>query len=261
MLVPGHLATGMLAGVVAARLSGRRPSVRWMLVPAALGGISPDLLDKTRMALGGSIYGRTVGHSTLFLVGIALAWALWWAWSARSAGFAQSAPSAPSAHSIQTARPAQSGRSARSTQSDRSVPVATAAPLAAAAPPTRHPDRRAQASATLHTAFGFWVLGVATHSVADLADDALRGLTQGGLVASSWFAWPWATPYTHVLRVPDAVLTIETLGPLGAWLQGWSAPIAPVEAAVLLLAVGWVGVRGLDALRRRERCPGTRRPG
>jgi len=237
VFVPGHLATGVLVGVVAARLTGRRASVRWMLAPAALGAVTPDLLDKTRMALGGSIYGRTVGHSTLFLVGIAVVWALWWAWSARAARLAGSARSA---------------RSAQSAQSGRSAPVATAAPVARAAPPTRHTGRRAHAPSTLRTAFGFWVLGVATHSVADLADDALRGLTQGGQVASSWFAWPWATPYTHVLRAPEPVLTFETLGPLGAWLQGWSAPVTLLEAAVLVLAVGWAGVRGLDTLRRRQ---------
>lgn len=214
MFVPGHLATGVLVGVVAARLSGRRASVRWMLAPAALGAVTPDLLDKSYMALGGSIYGRTVGHSALFLVGIAVVWALWWAWSARSL------PSAP---------------------------VGTAAPSA------RHSGRPRHAPTTLRTPFGFWVLGVGTHSLADLANDAPQGLTQGGHVISSWFGWPWATPYTYEVTASEPVFTTEGLGPWVAGLQEWMAPVTLLEAAVLVPAVGWAAVRGFDTLRRRQR--------
>jgi|GEM_PF-3524395 len=217
MLIPGHLATAVLAGVGVARLGGRRASVRWMLLPAALGALTPDLLDKSRMALGGSIYGRTIGHSTLFLLGITLVWAVWTGVRRRRRASAGADPKAR-------------GRGA-SASSGSSRGASRGAPQGASPRPA------------LSTAFGFWVLGVATHSVADLADDALGGLMRGGMVTSSWFAWPWATPYTHVFRVREPVLTAESLGGLGAWLQGWSAPVSPLEAAVLAAAGVWVVVR------------------
>jgi hypothetical protein len=91
----------------------------------------------------------------------------------------------------------------------------------------------------LFTAFGFWVLGVASHTVADLADDALRGLMRGGMVTSSWFAWPWATPYTHVFRVREPWITAEWVARLDAVTGGTS----PLEIAVLLAAGLWVAVR------------------
>jgi len=213
MLIPGHLATAVLAGVGVARLGGRRASVRWMLLPAALGALTPDLLDKSRMALGGSIYGRTIGHSTLFLLGITLVWAVWTGVRRRRRASAGADPKARGR-----------GASASSGASSGAPPGASPRPA-------------------LATVFGFWVLGVATHTVADLADDALGGLMRGGMVTSSWFAWPWATPYTHVFRVREPVLTAESLGGIGAWIQGWSAPVSPLEAAVLAAAGVWVVVR------------------
>jgi hypothetical protein len=193
VLVPGHLATAALAAVAVAgvaRVRGgpRAPvSLQWMLLPAALGALTPDLIDKSRMALGGSIYGRTIGHSVLFLAAITAVWVAW-TWL-----------------------------------------------------------RRRLRAPGLSTAFGFWVLGVASHAVADLADDALRGLMRGGMVTSSWFAWPWATPYTHVARAREPWITAEWVSRLDAVTGG----ISPLEIAVLLAAGVWGVVRVAGWVRRR----------
>jgi len=204
VLVPGHLATAVLAAVAGARVRGgvvrgsgaRAPaSLRWMLLPAALGALTPDLIDKSRMAMGGSIYGRTIGHSALFLVAITAVWVGWMGWM----GWMR-------------------------------VRRRRLGSLDAASP---------SSSPGLPTAFGFWVLGVASHTVADLADDALRGLMRGGMVSSSWFAWPWATPYTHVFRVREPWITAEWVAGLDAVTGGTS----PLEFAVLAAAGAWVVVR------------------
>jgi len=170
-------------------------SLRWMLLPAALGALTPDLLDKSRMALGGSIYGRTIGHSLLFLVAITAVWVGWM-------------------------------RVRRWRGEDSADPAGSTA-----ASPGSGPGR--------YTGFGFWVLGVASHAVVDLADDALRGLMRGGLVTSSWFAWPWATPYTHVFWVREPWLTSEWVARLDAWTGGTS----PLEAVVLVAAGVWMVAR------------------
>ena len=230
MLVPGHLATAALAAVAVAavaRVRGglRAPvSLQWMLLPAALGALTPDLIDKSRMALGGSIYGRTIGHSVLFLVAITAVWVGWMGWMRVQRRRLASVDAASVG-----ADPAARGR------------TGSASPGASSS---------ASTSPGLSTAFGFWVLGVASHTVADLADDALRGLMRGGMVTSSWFAWPWATPYTHVARVREPWITAEWV----ARLDGVTGGTSPLEITVLLAAGLWVVVR--VAGRREGRVAG-----
>jgi hypothetical protein len=43
---------------------------------------------------------------------------------------------------------------------------------------------------------GMWVLGIASHFVADFADDFVRGVLGGSLIVASWFIWPLGTPST-----------------------------------------------------------------
>jgi hypothetical protein len=177
MLVPGHLAVAVVSGVFAARAAAHRVSVGGVLLPAALGGLTPDLMDKSRMAMGGSIYGRTIGHSLLFL---GLVTALW----AAMRWFGQ-----------------------------------------------RGEVRRG--------VVGFWVLGIASHLAADVADDAIQGWMAGTMVASSWFAWPWATPYDWAARATAP-----------HW-AGWPAPFTPLEVVVVVAALVWFGSRS----RRRSTEP------
>ncbi len=175
MYLPGHLSAAVLAaGVLTLRSGGVVPAgqgvrrstlLLTVLLPAALGGVTPDLIDKSILALGGSVYGRTIGHSLLFLGGVTAAWVL-----------------------VRRLGPAGLGR-----------PV------------------------------GFWALGVASHLAADVADDALRGLLRGGIVGSSWFAWPLATPYAYVLRNRE---------PWGGWPWPWT-PLEGIVVAAALTFLVW----------------------
>jgi hypothetical protein len=174
MQVMGHLGAGTLAAVGVAGLRRRPAKLSAVLLPAALGGITPDLIDKAILALEFSRYGRTVGHSLVFFGGILVLWAV---------------------------------------------------------------IRRSRAP-WLGGLVGFWVLGVATHLLGDLGDDAFRGLIQGGDTVSSFFAWPFATPYAWVVRNPH---------PLGVW--PWS--LTPLEAAVLGGTVLWLALVGRRAWTAR----------
>jgi hypothetical protein len=166
----GHLAAGALAAGGGAKLRGVRPTVLWVLVPGALGGITPDLVDKAILALELSRYGRTAGHSLVFLAAITMAWAGLRAWRGRSAA----------------------------------------------------------------AAVGFWVLGVGTHLLVDLADDGLRGLIHGGQAFYTFFAWPFATPYAWTIRNPHA-------------LEVWPWAVTPLEVVVLVGAGVWLAVAGWRA--------------
>lgn len=194
MEILGHLAASTLAAAGVARLGRRRARVGTVLLPAALGGLTPDLLDKVILALEASRYGRTVGHSLVFLAVMVAAWAVTRSWGARGAA-----------------------RAVGATQ-----PVKPAWPVRAAQP------------------LGFWVLGVGTHLVLDLGDDALRGLLGGGQTFYTFFAWPFATPYAWVVRNPH---------PLGMW--PWA--VSPLEAAVLAGAVVWLAAVGWRAWGGRVR--------
>ncbi len=170
MYLTGHVASSLLVAAGVARVRGMRTRLRTVLLPAVLGGVTPDLLDKAILALGASRYGRTVGHSLLFLVMGLVVWAV---------------------------------------LCDRS-------------------SRRASRPA------GFWVLGVATHLLVDLADDAVRGLIAGGQAVYSFFLWPLASPYDWMLRNPN---------PMGVW--PWT--VTPLEVAVLaglVVWLVWLAVRG-----------------
>jgi uncharacterized membrane protein (UPF0136 family) len=79
----GHVASSLLVAAGVARLQGTRVRFRTVLLPAARGGITPDLPDKAILALGASRYGRTVGHSLLFLATALAAWAVLRALSSR----------------------------------------------------------------------------------------------------------------------------------------------------------------------------------
>ena len=205
MYLPGHLAAGVLAAAALTLRSGpagkgmgpagqgpagqgpngqgldRSALLLTIFLPAALGGITPDLIDKSILALGGSVYGRTIGHSLLFLAGVTAGWAL-----ARRVGLLSY------------------GRAGF--------------------------WRAGFGWAAFGRAVGFWALGVASHLAADLADDALRGLLRGGIVWSSWFAWPVATPYRHVLRNRE---------PWGGWPWPWT----PLEAIVVAAALAFLAWR------------------
>lgn len=86
MQVLGHVAAGTLAAAGFAGIRARPVKVSTVLLPAALGGITPDLLDKAILALGWSVFGRTVGHSLVFLAVAAGFWVLLRASRARAAG-------------------------------------------------------------------------------------------------------------------------------------------------------------------------------
>ncbi|MFU8803935.1 MAG: metal-dependent hydrolase, partial [Bradymonadaceae bacterium] len=76
MLIPGHLSIGYLLVAGRANALGRRPHLYTELLPALIGTLTPDLLDKPMMYLGLTPYGRTVGHSLVLLVLATLVWAL-----------------------------------------------------------------------------------------------------------------------------------------------------------------------------------------
>jgi hypothetical protein len=72
----GHVAAGALAGAGVAHLKRKPPKLLAILLPAALGGITPDLVDKTIFGLEASVYGRTVGHSLVVFLGLVMCWFL-----------------------------------------------------------------------------------------------------------------------------------------------------------------------------------------
>ena len=74
MYLPGHLAMGYLvaAGPAVAR---RRPlDVRYALIPALIGSVTPDAIDKPLHALEWIDHSRAVGHSLFFLLLLYLIW-------------------------------------------------------------------------------------------------------------------------------------------------------------------------------------------
>jgi hypothetical protein len=159
MQVIGHLAFGAGAAKGVANLQGRAARLWGVLLPALLGCLTPDILDKAVFALQGSRYGRTIGHSLFLLAGITICWAL----------------------------------------------------------------LRAAESRTFGTVVGFFALGMATHLVGDLANDALTGLITGGQTFYTFFLWPFTDPYAWVVRNPD---------PLGLW--PWQP--TPFEVGVVIVA-------------------------
>jgi len=82
--------------------------------------------------------------------------------------------------------------------------------------------RRLSETAAVPT--GMWVLGIATHFLADFADDLVGGLLSGSLILSSWFIWPFGTPSTWDYR------------PGIALIPGYGG-FTPLEAAVVAAAI------------------------
>ena len=56
MFIPGHLAVGYLAATATARLRNRPPRLRTEVLPALLGAVTPDIVDKSAQLLG--LYSR-----------------------------------------------------------------------------------------------------------------------------------------------------------------------------------------------------------
>ena len=202
MYIPGHMATAALVAAGVRRVTSRELRVRWVILPAVLGGLSPDLVDKPLQLLGLMRGGRTIGHSLFVLGALACVWGLWRSFGPRR---------------------------------------------------EKAPDAR--------TAFGFWVFGIFTHHLADLADDALRSVLGGGRLFSSWFLWPVRRQYDWSIRLPEPLL------PEGWGVWPWA--LTPLEIAVVLLAfvLGgmWLGRRGSGSAypfqQRTQPSPRARRPG
>ncbi len=198
MYVPGHLATAALLALAVERMGRRRGGAAsrsagglggtgvpagggaarwwpvWVVVPAMLGALTPDLLDKSLLEMGVYRWGRTLGHSVFVLGGLVGLWLV--------------------------------GRRAFGHRLPR-----------------------------FFTAIGFWVLGIASHIPADLADDALRAVLRGGQVIASWMLWPWLHPYSYVLS--------HRRGPIWPAAGGvWPWRVTPLEVAVVALAVVIGGV-------------------
>lgn len=76
MYIPGHVAVAYLAGrAVEARTPLDRASVTpGLYCCVVLGALFPDLIDKPRMYLGLTVYGRTLGHSLVAFAVVGLVW-------------------------------------------------------------------------------------------------------------------------------------------------------------------------------------------
>jgi len=162
--IPGHISTAWLVAVVYARRRGRLPDLPTEVIPAVLGALTPDLIDKPLLYAGVFRHGRSIGHSLVFLLAGAALFLV-----------------------------------VRRTGSRWAVPL------------------------------GMWVLGIASHFAADLADDLVSGFLSGGIVISSWFGWPLTTPSTWDWRSGTAL-----------W-PGYPL-MTPLEYAVIGLAV-WTAFR------------------
>ena len=66
MNIPGHLAIAWLSARRWDTLRAPGSYRKHVLAPVFLGALLPDLIDKPIYLLGGSVYGRTLGHSLLF---------------------------------------------------------------------------------------------------------------------------------------------------------------------------------------------------
>lgn len=74
MYISGHLAMGYLA-VAGPAVARRAPiDVHYALLPALIGTVTPDAIDKTLRVLEVQQYGRSLGHSLLFLIALYTGW-------------------------------------------------------------------------------------------------------------------------------------------------------------------------------------------
>ena len=74
MYIPGHLAMGYLIVAGPALAKNRPLDVRHALLPALVGSLTPDIIDKSLQLTPLTPYGRTVGHSIFVLAGLVILW-------------------------------------------------------------------------------------------------------------------------------------------------------------------------------------------
>lgn len=74
MYVSGHLATAYLCTAVPALAKDRRPALWSATLPAMLGAVLPDIIDKPLHYLGLTAYTRALGHSLFFVLALGLIW-------------------------------------------------------------------------------------------------------------------------------------------------------------------------------------------
>lgn len=74
MYIPGHLALGYLLVAGKSRARNQPIDVHHALIPALIGALTPDVVDKSLQFIGLTPYGRTVGHSIFVLAAIVLVW-------------------------------------------------------------------------------------------------------------------------------------------------------------------------------------------
>jgi len=65
-----------LAAAGRARRLGRAPHLGSEVLPALLGALTPDLIDKPLLYAGVYVHGRSIGHSLVFLLACVLVWAV-----------------------------------------------------------------------------------------------------------------------------------------------------------------------------------------
>ena len=141
MYIPGRLAVGYLASAAVARFRHRSPRIRTEILPALVGALTPDLVDKVLYLLELYEHSRAAGHSAFILLGLTLGWLV-----LRRLGIRWALP------------------------------------------------------------FGMWVLGIASHFAADLANDLIGGLSHHSRAFSTWFAWPLMTPSDWEFRFDSTLL-------------------------------------------------------
>ena len=168
MFIPGHLAVGYLAAAATAGLR-RPPRLRPEVLPALLGAVTPDIVDKSAQLIGLYTHSRGVGHSAFTLLGLTLGWQV-----LRRLGTRWTLP------------------------------------------------------------FGMWVLGIASHFAADLANDLIGGLSHHSRAFSTWFAWPLMTPSDWEFRF-DSTLLPDLHGVTVLEI------VAVALAAALAVRIRWVG--------------------
>lgn len=74
MYLTGHLAMGYLAAAGPALAKQKPVDIKYALVPALIGAVSPDAVDKSLQALEVTAHSRTVGHSFLVFAALFLGW-------------------------------------------------------------------------------------------------------------------------------------------------------------------------------------------
>ena len=74
MYLPTHIATGYLFAAVPAVARRRPPSMLTAVIPALIGSVTPDAIDKPLRAMEITAYSRTVGHSLFFVAALLVIW-------------------------------------------------------------------------------------------------------------------------------------------------------------------------------------------